>query len=135
MRCGRLIGEIQAYGGLHGLGLAGGFEVHVEDEIVAGIEPPGHAGGFDESGGVDGEFHAGNSLLPIVGVLAAQGGGSVNEDVGVVDDTRCAGLDLHGADVFRLRDWDGKDEVAKKIGAGRGNLHRGFHFEDEIGWA
>ena len=46
-----------------------------------------------------------------------------------------AGLDFHGANVFCLRDWDGQDEVAKKVGAGRWNLHRGCHSQDEIWWA
>jgi hypothetical protein len=37
-------------------------------------------------------------------MLASEGGGAVDEDVGVVDDPRCAQLDFHGANVFCLRD-------------------------------
>jgi len=49
-----------------------------------------------------------------------------------VDDPRCSGFDLHGANVFCLRDWNGQDEVAKKVGARRRNLHRILHFQNEI---
>src|ERR1700733_400769 len=50
VRCGRFVGKIETDGGLHSLGFAGRFQVHVEDEIVAGVESPGHAAWFDESG-------------------------------------------------------------------------------------
>ena len=59
----------------------------VEDEVVAGVETPGHAVGLDEGGGiglpeeevavgveavagVHEELHAGNAVLPVVGAEA-----------------------------------------------------------------
>ena len=49
---GGVVGEVEADAGADGLGLAGGLEVEVEDEVVAGVEAPGHGGGLDEGGGV-----------------------------------------------------------------------------------
>ena len=143
------VAEVEADGGLDGLGLAGGLEVHVEDEVVAGVETLGHGGGFDEGGGVglpeeevgvgveggagvDGDVHAFDAQLPVGGEETAEGGGSVDDDVGVVDDAGRAGLDLHGSDVAGAVDGDREDEVAEEVGAGGGDLHGGVDGEDEV---
>ena len=64
----------------------------------------------------------GMPALPVDRVLAAELGGSVDEDVGVVHDTRVAGKDLDGADIASARDVDRIDEVAEEVLAVGGNL-------------
>src|SRR5215813_11592215 len=44
---GRLIGEVEADGRLDPLGLAGGLEMDIEREVVAGIETPCQPIGLD----------------------------------------------------------------------------------------
>src|SRR6202034_348796 len=110
---GWLVGEIQTNLRGDGLRFAAGFEVHVEDEIVAGIEAPGHAGGFLDDRrvwfpeekmavGVEGiasvefQLHAWNSLLPVM-MLASIRCGSIDEDIGVMNDLWSSGQDFHSA--------------------------------------
>ena len=66
-------------------------------------------------------------------MLAAQFSGPVDKDVGVVDDARVAGQDLHGAHVAGAGDGDGIDEVAKEVLAVGGNLEGLGRSEDEVG--
>ncbi len=135
---GGVVREVEADARLHGFDAAGGLEVGIEDEVVAGIDAPGHAGRLDDGGciglpeeevavgieaiaGADFELHAGNAGAPVGGMLAAELGGAVDEDVGVVDDARVAGKDLDGANVAGARDIDGIDEVAEEVLAVGGN--------------
>ena len=100
--CGGSGREVEADAGAYGFGFARGFQVHVEDEVVTGVETPGLGGGLNESGGVrlpveevavgvegvagvDEDVHAGDALLPVGGVGAAEGRGAVDGEVGVVD--------------------------------------------------
>ena len=46
MARGRLVIEVQTNLRVDGFRFAAGLEVHIEDEIVAGIEPPRHPAGF-----------------------------------------------------------------------------------------
>ena len=149
---GRRVREVEADARLHGFDAAGGLEVGVEDEVIAGIDAPGHAGRLDDGGrvglpeeevavgieaiaGADFELHAGDAGPPVVRVLAAELGGAVDEDVGVVDDARVAGKDLDSANVAGARDIDGIDEVAEEVLAVGGNGEGLRRSEDEIGAA
>ena len=129
-------GEVEADAGANGLGLAGGLEVHIQDEVVAGVETPGLGGGLDEGGGVglpveevtvgvegvagvDEDVHAGDAELPVGGVGVAEGGGAVDGEVSVVNDGEggggfAAGLDLHGTDPAGLGEGRGKMKLRKR---------------------
>ncbi len=147
---GGVVREVEADARLHGFNAASGLEVGVEDEVIAGIDAPGHAGRFDDGGrigfpeeevavgieaiaGADFELHAGDAGAPVIRVLAAELGSAVDEDVGVVDDARVAGEDLNSADIAGARDIDRIDEVAEEVLAVGGNVEGLGRGEDEVG--
>ncbi len=149
---GGLRGKVEADASGHDLGLSTGLEVHVEDEVVAGIEAPGHGRRFLEDGcvglpeeevavgiediaGVDFEFHAAEAVLPVGGMRSAPGAGAIDEDIRVMHDLRDAGENLYGADVVGLGEGIGKDEVVEDVGAGGLEGEGAGNGEDEIGLA
>jgi hypothetical protein len=84
----RGVRKVEADARLDGFDPAGGLEMGVEDEVVAGIDAPGHAGRLNDGGrvglpeeevtvgieaiaGADFELHARDAGTPVTGMLAA----------------------------------------------------------------
>src|SRR6202034_2246896 len=120
-------------------------------EIVARIEAPGHTVGLLEyrsvwfpekkmAVGIEGiasvefQFHPRNSLLP-VRVIAPIRCGSIDKDIGVMNDLGCSRQDFHRANEVRLHEGIGKNKVAKDIAAGGGERPGVRDGEDQIGLA
>ena len=74
-------------------------------------------------------------MLPLIRVGAAKGCGSIDQDVGVVNDTGDGRANLHGADIVRLLKRIGQNEIAKRIRSGSGQSVGVFHSQNQIGGA
>ena len=115
--------------------LARGLQVHVEDEVVAGVQPPRHRLRLHQRGRVrlpekevrirvkalarvDRDVHARDAALPVVRVRAAQCLCAVQNHVGVVHHARRTRLDLHRSNPLRRCEGGGQHEVAEDIRAG-----------------
>ena len=79
--------------------------MHIEDQVIAGIEPPGHALrlnqdwrvrfpkqkitiGIEVVSRIHFQLHPGNAVFPFRRMRAAKRGGAIDEDVGVMNDLR-----------------------------------------------
>ena len=141
--------EVEADAGSNAFWLTRGFQVHVEDEVVTGVEMPlsspwlGDGGrvrfpeeevavGVEGGSSVDVEFHAGDAGLPVGGVLPAKGAGAIEEDVCVMDGCGGTREDLHGADVPGRSKREGKDEVAEEVGTACGGCEGSGDGENEV---
>ena len=125
--------------------------MHVQDQIVAGIQTPGHTGRLYERGSVrfpeeevtigveavaggHSSLHTGDSLLPIHRVSMAQRGCAVDQHVSVMNHLRRPRLDLHRANIFRLGNRNRQDEIVKKIRAGGRDKQWRVCLQDKVGW-
>ena len=123
--------------------------MHIEDQVIAGIESPGHALRLNQHrrvrlpkqkiaigiklvARIHFQLHPGNTVFPFRRVRTAKRCGAIDEDVGVMNDLRRGRADLHGANVMRLLERIGQNEVAKDVGSGGSQSKRAFHRQDQI---
>src|SRR6202041_2668974 len=102
--------------------------MHVEDQVIAGIESPRHALrlyqyrriwfpeqkitiGIELAARIYFQLHPRNAGFPIRRMCAAKRGRAIDEDVGVMHDLRRGGTDLHGANVMPLLERIRQNEI------------------------
>ena len=145
---GGLVREVEAHGGPDPLRLARRLQVHVENEVRALVQPPGHAGRLRYRGrprlpeqevavGLEAvrlqlHVHAREADAGIARVAPARGAGGVDEHIGVVDDLLVSRPQLQGPHIVHALAGNGKDEVAEYVAAFGRERVRLAHLDDQV---
>ena len=128
VRVGGVVREEEPDAHLHRLGLAGGLQVQLHDEVAVGLEPPRHAlrrgprllprrPTQHVAGGIGGVLHHAADVpgLGIGRVEPARRAGAIDADVRVMHAAAVAGPELDGTNVARAVCRNRQDEGAEEI--------------------
>jgi hypothetical protein len=145
----RFVGEVQPDRRTHRFRLAGGLEVHVQHEIGAGVETPGHVVGLLrgrrsrfpeqemtfglETSGHDLQVHSGKPDPGILSITRARPPAGIEKDVGVVHEPRLARQNLDCAYESGRRERVRENEIVELVAALGGKREARRRRQDEIG--